>query len=136
MRRKQEETSHGLIEVRSEIDDKMSAKEGQKLWANFRKYAQYDELKELYKKTLPAISNFEDKLKENKDHNDKIDLMMRRLDEVLCLKSDKDALKEFRTFVEAQYITKSENEKNTKKMNEAITVFTAKVTEVEEMVKF
>jgi len=62
--------------------------------------------------------------------------MMRRLDEVLCLKSDKDALKEFRTFVEAQYITKSENEKNTKKMNEAITVFTAKVTEVEEMVKF
>lgn len=96
MRRKQEEALHGLIEAKSEIDDKMSAKEGQKIWANFRKYAQYDELKELYKKTLPAISTFEDKLREHKDHNDKIDLVMRRLDEVLCLKADKDNLKEFR----------------------------------------
>ena len=41
----------------------MTNKEGLKLWANFRKYAQYDELRDLYRKTLPAISSFEDKLK-------------------------------------------------------------------------
>ena len=62
MRRKVEETSHAMIEVKSETDTKLSAKEGQKLWANFRKYAQYEELKELYRKTMPAISAFEDKL--------------------------------------------------------------------------
>ena len=56
MRRKTEETTHSMIEIRSETDTKLSAKEGQKLWANFRKYAQYDELKDLYRKTMPAIS--------------------------------------------------------------------------------
>lgn len=110
MRRKVDEANHSIIEIRGETDDKMSAKEGQKLWANFRKYAQYDELKDLYRKTMPAISQFEDKLKENNDHNDKIDIMMSRLDEIICLKSDKESVKEFRTIVEAQYITKSENE--------------------------
>jgi len=93
-------------------------------------------LKELYKKTLPAISTFEDKLREHKDHNDKIDLMMRRLDEVLCLKADKDNLKEFRHQVETQFITRAENEKSIKNTTDAITIFTGKVSEVEEIVKF
>ena len=84
MRRKTEENIHAMIEVKSETDSKLSAKEGQKIWANFRKYAQYDELKELYRKTMPAISQFEDKLKVNNDHNDRIDMMMRRMDEVIC----------------------------------------------------
>ena len=35
-----------------------------KIWANFKKYAQYEELKDLYRRCLPAISGFEDKLKE------------------------------------------------------------------------
>lgn len=87
----------------------MSGKEGQKLWANFRKYAQYDELKDLYRKTMPAISSFEDKLKENNDHNKKIDLMMSRLDEIICLKTDKEYTREFRAAVESQYITREES---------------------------
>jgi hypothetical protein len=109
MRRKQEEASYSLIEIRGEVDDKMVAKEGQKLWANFRKYAMYDELKELYRKTMPAISSFEDKLKENNDHNLKVDMMLRRIDEVVCSKADKDSIKEFRAYVDIQFITKVEN---------------------------
>ena len=38
---------------------------------------------------MPAISGFEDKLKENNDHNLKLDTMMRRMDEVICKKADK-----------------------------------------------
>ena len=45
MRRKNEAAMHEIIEMRSNIDGKMSAKEGLTLWANFKKYAQYDELK-------------------------------------------------------------------------------------------
>ena len=89
MRRKTEENVHQIIEIKSETDGKLSAKEGQKLWANFRKYAQYDELKDLYRKTMPAISSFEDKLKENNDHNERIDQMMLRMDTVICAKTDK-----------------------------------------------
>ena len=44
MRNKTDETINSLIECKQEIDAKMTSKEGQKLWANFKKYAQYDEL--------------------------------------------------------------------------------------------
>ena len=67
LRRKVDENSHAMLSFQAEIDSKMSSKEGQKVWANFRKYAQYEELKELYRKTMPAISSFEDKLQKNND---------------------------------------------------------------------
>ena len=51
-----------ITEVKNNMDSKMTNKEGQALWANFKKYAHYAELKELYKKTMPAISKFEDRL--------------------------------------------------------------------------
>ena len=60
----------------------MSSKEGLKIWSNFKKYAQYDELKDLYRKCLPAISGFEDKLRTFMTDLEKIHVMMRRFDEV------------------------------------------------------
>lgn len=100
LRRKVDENSHAMLSFQAEIDSKMSSKEGQKVWANFRKYAQYEELKELYRKTMPAISSFEDKLQKNNDHNERIDKVLVRLDEVLCNKADRQSVKEFREFVE------------------------------------
>ena len=64
IRRKNEENGRKIVEVAADIDLKMSSKEGLKLWSNFKKYAQYDELKDLYRKCLPAISGFEDKIKQ------------------------------------------------------------------------
>ena len=58
---------------------------------------------------MPAISSFEDKLKENNDHNDRLDQMMLRMDQVICQKSDRQAIKEFREFVDKEYITKLDN---------------------------
>ena len=136
MRRKTDENVHALIEVKSEQDQKMSAKESQKLWANFRKYAQYDELKELYRKTMPAISSFEDKLKKNNDHNEKIDEMMRRLDEVICSKSDRQALKEYREYVTENYLTRVQSEEIMGQTGDKIKEFGGRVDEVENMVKF
>lgn len=45
MRRKNEQALQEIIELRGNIDTKMSAKEGMTLWANFKKYAQYEELR-------------------------------------------------------------------------------------------
>ena len=108
MRNKTDDTINSLVECRQELDSKMTSKEGQKLWANFKKYAQYDELKELYRKTMPAISSFEDKLMENNDHNERIDQMMRRIDEVLCQKADKTLVAEFRDYSEGSFSTKED----------------------------
>lgn len=50
------------LAVETELDQKMTEKEGQTIWANFQKYAIYDDLKDLYQRCVPAISSFEDKL--------------------------------------------------------------------------
>jgi hypothetical protein len=40
----------------------MGLEEGRALWANFTKFAVYDDLKDLYKRCLPAIANQEEKI--------------------------------------------------------------------------
>ena len=71
----------------------MEATEGAKIWQNFRKYAQYNELQELYKKVVPEIGKFEDKLIASHKHMDQLDELIRRLDEVVCGKTDRDTTK-------------------------------------------
>ena len=136
IRRKTEEQNIHLNELRQEQDAKMSSKEGQKLWANFKKYAQYDELKDLYRKTLPAISSFEDKLQANNAHNERVDAMLRRLDEIICTKSDRSALKDFRDLVESHYISREENKNTAQHTELRICEFQSRVDEMETLLKF
>ena len=78
-----------MIEMKAATDEKLPMAEGKKIWANFRKYAHYDELRELYKKTLPEISKFEQRLQDNNDFNERIVAMIQRLDTIICDKSDR-----------------------------------------------
>lgn len=80
-----------------------------KIWANFKKYAQYEELKDLYRRCLPAISGFEDKLKEYWTEMQKTQLMMRRFDEILCEKAEKTVVREFINEARRTYITIEDN---------------------------
>ena len=69
---------------------------------------------------MPEISKFEDKLKENNDHNDKLDMCIRRIDEVICTKTDRNTMKEFREYVDKQFITKIENVEHSTEVNTKI----------------
>lgn len=122
--------------MRAETELKLSAKEGQKLWANFRSYAKYDELKELYRKTLPALSSFEDKLKENNDFNERIEGVMQRLDEVLCSKADRTSVKEFKDYCAEEFITRKDNSKFGDNVDNRIVEFNARMVEIENLVRF
>ena len=122
--------------MRAETELKLSAKEGQKLWANFRSYAKYDELKELYRKTLPALSSFEDKLKENNDFNEKIEGVMQRLDEVLCSKADRTSVKEFKDYCAEEFITRKDNSKFGDNVDNRIVEFNGRMVEIENLVRF
>ena len=66
---------------------------------------------------MPEISKFEDKLKENNDHNNKLDMCIRRIDEVICTKTDRNTMKEFREYVDKQFITKVENVEHSNEVN-------------------
>ena len=74
-------------ELRVDMDKKLSSEEGRLLWANFQKFALYDDLRELYSKCLPAISSFEDKLSHAYAELGSFALMLSRFDEVLCDKA-------------------------------------------------
>jgi len=51
-----------LEELAVDVQRKLSVDEGRSLWANFSKFASYEDLKDLYKKCLPAIAACEDKI--------------------------------------------------------------------------
>ena len=57
---------------------------------------------------MPAISSFEDKLMANNDHNERLDNIIKRMDEVICTKADKTLVAEFKDHSEKSYATKTE----------------------------
>ena len=136
LRKKNEANGTRIMEVSEAVDSKMSSKEGLKLWSNFKKYAQYDELKDLYKKCLPAISGFEDKLKIFMVELNKFELMIRRIDEVMCSKADKTKLKEFINEVTSTYITKDDSKDQSDRVNSDLDEFRETVDRMEQTVKF
>ena len=63
-------------------------------------------------------------------------MMMRRMDEVICQKSDRQVIKEFREHVDKTFITKAENGNTLEITKEQLDIFGKRCEEMEEMVKF
>lgn len=99
-----------LNDLKNDLEKKLSHEEGRLLWANFQKYAVYDDLRDLYSKCLPAISSFEDKLIEYYNEQDKVNIMLRRFDEVICEKATRTEHRELQNLVELEFLTKKEHE--------------------------
>lgn len=87
----------------------MKSEEGINLWANFSKYAVYDDLKDLYTRCVPAISSFEDKVKKIRDEMAQMTVILRGFDGLICEKASKEGLKALIRFCNETYILKEEN---------------------------
>lgn len=61
-----------MLEFSQKINEKLDKAEGRKIKDHFQRFAEYSDLKELYKKTLPEIAKFEQKIIEFKDDHEKI----------------------------------------------------------------
>lgn len=81
------------------MQDKVTSKEGQEIWANFSKFAVYDDLRDLYQRCIPAISSFEDKIKLQKDELAKYNAVLIRFDEHLTAKAAKVHLDDLKSTV-------------------------------------
>jgi vacuolar-type H+-ATPase subunit I/STV1 len=88
-RKKLDETSKMTNGLQAELDKKMQNEEGKKLWAHFKRYALYNDLRDLYKQTLPEIKKFEDRLHNYHTQQDKQNEVLRRFDEVLAEKGNR-----------------------------------------------
>ena len=85
---------------------------------------------------MPAISKFEDRLKDFHTQQSKANKMLRRFDEILCTKVDKVFLKEVRADMDNQYATKASQKTSEDLVNTSIKTFSEKMQELDNIVKF
>ena len=114
----------------------MPMSESKKIYDFFKKYAQYKDLKDLYKKTVPAISSFEDKLSEYYTEQEKMKLIMSRFDEVLVNKANKEAIVILRDFVNDEFARKDANDTFVQRQTNQMNEVTENVSNLQELVKF
>lgn len=66
-----------------EIEKKLGTEEGKRIWRYFTRFAEYDDLKDLYNRCIPQISKFEERLIDNAKEQDRLEEIIRRFDEML-----------------------------------------------------
>ena len=76
------------------LSQKCSIQEAKNIWNNFGRYSLYEDLKELYQKTVPEIKRFEERLVQFSIEMAKSDTILRRFDEILTEKASKQDLRE------------------------------------------
>ena len=84
--------------------------DGQQIYRHFKRFAEYEDLKELYSKVVPEIAKFEGKLIEFTYQNQQTENIIRRFDENLTNKADKYGLKNVYDYLNKTYIPKQQQE--------------------------
>ena len=77
---------------------------------NQKRFALYDDLKELHNKVLPEIAKFEQRIIELDSLHEKNNLIIREFDNSIAQKASKFSFKEFSKFVDQNYLKLSESE--------------------------
>jgi hypothetical protein len=85
------------------LQDKATVEETQQIWDHFNKFAFYEDLKDLYNRTLPELARFEERLIKFNSHLEKNDIILRRFDEIISEKSSKLDLRELEKLVKTSY---------------------------------
>ena len=89
------EHSGTLKSLESGLETKCSADDINKVWLEFQRYASYDDLRDLYNRTVPAVSSFEAKIKLVRDEVAKFEYSILRFDELILDKASKKNVKDF-----------------------------------------
>lgn len=81
-----------MDKLEAELAIKLTKEEGTKLWAQFGRFAEYNDLKALYAKVLPPIAQFEEKLMNYCHENATTERIVQGFDQVLAEKASKHQL--------------------------------------------
>ena len=71
---------------------KLSKKDGQRIWRNMKRFAEYTDLKDLYSRCIPEIVKFDGKIMELQCNVNDFTEIIRRFDEHLTQKVDKSTM--------------------------------------------
>ena len=87
---------------------KLSKAAGEEIWQNFNKFAVYDDLRDLYQRTIPAIKQFEDKIKAFKDEIAQFQLVILNFDQNILEKTNKEVFDAFKKDAYESFLRKEE----------------------------
>jgi len=87
-----------------ELKQKLTHEDSQKIWMNFRRFAEYDSLKDLYNKCIPEIARFQTKISEFERTMTQNSIIIRRFDEVVSTKSSKNDFDKLAQHVDETYV--------------------------------
>lgn len=57
-----EQMGNEMDQVNNTLEKVLKVDDGKRIWKNFQRFAEYNDLKELYKKCVPQIADFEFKI--------------------------------------------------------------------------
>ena len=78
-----------LSEAFKQIETKVPLTDGKKIWANFQRFAEYNDLKDLYGKIMPEIGKFEDRMIAFDLRIVQQERILHRFDELMSTKASK-----------------------------------------------
>lgn len=66
-----------IEELRRQNNDFLTKKDGVRFWRQLQRFAEYEDLKDLYKRVIPEISKFEQKIVEFEENMNNSNLIIR-----------------------------------------------------------
>ena len=66
-----------IEELRRQNNDFLTKKDGVRFWRQLQRFAEYEDLKDLYKRVIPEISKFEQKIVEFEENINNSNLIIR-----------------------------------------------------------
>lgn len=82
--------------MNGKFDSILTLEDGKKIWRHFQRFAEYNDLKELYTKCIPQLVKFESKLIEQADYLEKFNHILSKFDQDLITKADKITMIQFK----------------------------------------
>lgn len=87
-----QQVGNEIDKVFKEIQSRLSGNDGKRIWRHFQRFAEYNDLKELYTKCVPEIARFEQKIIDFNLEVDQSNLIIRRFDENMANKAEKSSI--------------------------------------------
>lgn len=91
-----------------ELPKKLDLQDGQKIWRNFQRFAEYSDFKSLYNKCIPEISRFEQRLIDFDASLKQQELILHRFDELVTIKADKVSIMKLYKHIKDETVIKED----------------------------
>ena len=81
----------------------MSTEDGKRLWRAHQRFAEYEDLRDLYKRCLPEIQNFEKKILDHETDLQQFQSIIANFDKVIAQKAEKTSIRKIYNYCDETF---------------------------------